>query len=321
MEHEPRKLIKFGSSSHIISIPQKWIQNNSLKKGDMVFLTEGNENELILSPKDKKIEKKDKKMIINIDGKDYYDIAREFISSYINNYSEIKFIGKELEQKKNIISEMINLKIGIEIIEQSADSIIAKDLLDLEAISIKNIYRRMDNILRSMFEELTNGMNNQKFKSWLYREIYKIDADINKFYFLVWKIVRKAYEEPLILKHLNLNQLELSNLQWMSLYIELIGDEIKRVAKFLTNANFDEKEREELKHIIEHIERIYIDSMNYYYKEQRDNIYPLMREKSIIIEKCEKLTQKSNNNNLNGICERIKTMCSAVHNITKILTY
>ena len=56
MEHEPRKLIKFGSSSHIISIPQKWIQSNSLKKGDMIFLTESNENELILSPKNKKIE-------------------------------------------------------------------------------------------------------------------------------------------------------------------------------------------------------------------------------------------------------------------------
>lgn len=167
MEHEPRKLIKFGNSSYIVSLPQKWIQKHGLKKGDIIYLDENNDNELILNSKDKKIEKNaDKNITIGVDGKDSNEINRELIAAYINNYSEIIFSGKEIDSKKDIISKLLDSKVGVEIVEQTKNQIIVKDLLDLEAISVKNIARRMDNIIRSMFEELKNGMVDHSFKGW-----------------------------------------------------------------------------------------------------------------------------------------------------------
>jgi len=322
MEHEPRKLIKFGNSSYIVSLPQKWIQKHNLKKGDIIYLDENADSELMLNSKDKRMEKNaNKKITINVDGKDADDINRELISAYINNYSDITFSGTELEQKKDTITKIIDFKVGIEIIDQSKNSLVVKDLLDFEVISVKNIARRMDNILRSMFEELKNGLSENIFKTWIHREIYKIDADLNKLYFLVWKIVRKGYENPMILKNLKMSQMDLSNLQWISLYIEYVGDEIKRVAKFLVNTKTEEYERQTLKSVVEDIETIYLSAMTSYYKEQKEGLYQLMKHKKTIMEKCEKLSGKCSNVKINSVCERIKTMASAVHNIIKILSY
>jgi len=321
MEHESRKLIKFGNSSYIVSLPQKWIKKNNLKKGDLIYIDEGGENDLTLSPSDKKIEKNEnKKITIGVDGKDMDSINRELVSAYVNNFSEIIFSGKEIDQKKDSISKIIDL-VGIEVIEQTKSSIIVKDLLDFEVISVKNIARRMDNIMRSMFEDLKNGIEENAFKGWLHREIYKVDANINKLNFLVWKIVRKGYENPGILKNLKMNQLQLSNLQWISLYIEYLGDEVKRISKILKDTKINEEEKEILGEIIGDVESVYVNTMTLYYKEQKEGLYPLMKQKKIIIEKCEKLSQKTNNPKISSVCERAKIMTSAVHNILKILSY
>ena len=45
---EPRKIIQFGNSSYVITLPQEWIKKNKLEKGKFVNLAENN-NYIILS--------------------------------------------------------------------------------------------------------------------------------------------------------------------------------------------------------------------------------------------------------------------------------
>ena len=47
---EYRKLMAFGNSSFIVSVPKAWVEKNRLKKGD-VLMVEQKPNELILAPK------------------------------------------------------------------------------------------------------------------------------------------------------------------------------------------------------------------------------------------------------------------------------
>ena len=59
---EFRKLISFGKTSFVMSIPKAWVTKNNLKKGDLIVLQE-KENNLLLSPEanahEKELEKKD----------------------------------------------------------------------------------------------------------------------------------------------------------------------------------------------------------------------------------------------------------------------
>ena len=54
---DQRKIIKFGKSSSIISLPRKWLQQNSLSFGDFVFISEMGPN-LMIMPDEKKEKKK-----------------------------------------------------------------------------------------------------------------------------------------------------------------------------------------------------------------------------------------------------------------------
>ena len=67
---EFRKLIKFGDSSFVVSVPMNWIKRNSLKKGDTIYLEENGEGELILNPKLKEYKKEITEKIIDANGKD-----------------------------------------------------------------------------------------------------------------------------------------------------------------------------------------------------------------------------------------------------------
>ena len=65
---EFRKLIGFGKSSFVVSIPKGWTQRNKLNKGDIVYLHE-EENALVLSAKEKRFVKEPKRITIRTDGK------------------------------------------------------------------------------------------------------------------------------------------------------------------------------------------------------------------------------------------------------------
>ena len=72
---EYRKLIKFGESSFVVSIPKTWMTKNNLKKGDLVYFSENGNNELIIAPQLKEEDKEEKKIIINADNKDIKKIT------------------------------------------------------------------------------------------------------------------------------------------------------------------------------------------------------------------------------------------------------
>ena len=65
-----RKLIKFGESSHVISLPASWIRKNNLKKGDHIYFEENGNNELVITAEIKKFEPEQQEITIDIDGKD-----------------------------------------------------------------------------------------------------------------------------------------------------------------------------------------------------------------------------------------------------------
>ena len=44
-----RKIIKFGTSSFVLSLPIDWTKKNNLGKGDLVSISENVNNELVLS--------------------------------------------------------------------------------------------------------------------------------------------------------------------------------------------------------------------------------------------------------------------------------
>jgi len=48
-----RKLVKAGQASHTISLPKDWLEKNNLNKGDIIYIRELSDKELLISTETK----------------------------------------------------------------------------------------------------------------------------------------------------------------------------------------------------------------------------------------------------------------------------
>jgi len=317
---EPRKIIKFGNSSYIISLPKQWIRDNKLKKGDIVFLTKNSEQDITLSPKEKKQEIESKKMIIEINKMSPNEIQKRIGSAYINNYSEIILKGGI---NKSVISNVLKNaeRIGLEVVEQSPTEVIIKDFLNMEELSIKTTMRRMDNTLRAMFEDLKEGLQKKTFGKLISKEMMDSDQRVNKMYFLIWKVSKKGEEWPSILSKIGMSHSELSDTRWIALHLEFIGDEIKRTARILESLSLDDEERKGFLGLIEDLEKNYIKSVTSYHQHDVNLAIEANLEKEELIKRCEKFIEKIKTKKAVFIIEKLKTIVISSNYISKTVAY
>jgi len=315
---EARKLIKFGNSSHIVSIPKTWIKENKLKKGDLLYWKKNSSGELILFPKEKE-ETTFKKAVINVTGKDNKLIDREILAAYIKGFNILSLTAPDIKKRTPEIKKMLKNLIGIDILEKNSKEIVAADFLDIKSVSLNTVIRRMDNNLRSMFEDLELSLEKKKIGEREFKEIYETDEDVNKFYFLLWKITVLGLSNPSVLHKLDLNHVELTHTWWLGMSMERIGDELKRIAREFKNTRFKKDILKKFFSVFMIVKNAYLDSMSSYYKKDIRVAYDVISKKRDVMGGCNLLS--SDDLKIGKIIEKLKTTQSCIHNIAKCTIY
>ena len=311
---EQRKLIKFGNSSYVISIPNKWIKKNNLEKGTAVFLKENGENQIIVSPTIIEKKREIKRVTINVTGKSPDELQRETIAAYIRDYSIIKFTGKDLKEKEEAIREIINNLMGLEVIEQTGEWITAKDFLDLEDSSIINLVKRLDICVKSMFEDVSTIKTNQDYQSIMSRK-----REVNKLWFLVSRATR-YYLINGAQKNLDMTMLEIFNL-WDAIQI------IKKISSELEHQSKNIMEIQNEKEIVEKIAKIqralydnYSDMIKSYYIKDKNLAFKVSKERIMLVERCNELyKEKGTPGKLGPLVESLKTTAGLIQNLGRVV--
>ena len=318
---EPRRLIKFGNSSFIVSLPKEWVERNNLKKGDWIYVRENDDSEIVLFPKERKISAEERQIEINISDKDLDIIKKEIASAYVNNYSLIKVTGKNLKQNSNQIKEIIGPLTGMEILEQNPKEIIIKDFLNVETISPKKVIRRLDNMIRAIFEDLKEGMKEPQFRKEILDEILEDDKNINKLYFLILKLTKMGLNKQELMKLIEMSYDEMSSAQWLAMSIEYLGDDLKRIARFLTKAKLNSKQKECLKNNCSLIEECFIKAMTAYHKNEPELAKEVLGKKQAVLKEVDKLCKIGDAVLIGNISERLKMVYSHIYDISKLMIY
>ncbi|MBR9683173.1 phosphate uptake regulator PhoU [Candidatus Woesearchaeota archaeon] len=279
---EYRKLIAFGKSSFVVSLPKAWVIKQKLQKGDTLYFKE-QDGSLVLSPKEKESALEEKEGIINIDGKNIRRIQRELFTSYIKNYKKITFVGNDIKEKAKLIQNSIQKLVAVEIIEQDSKKIIAKDFLNIDDINIDQLVRKMDVIAKSMLEDCRNMFEEDTCENINFR-----DNDVNKFHFLIFRIVWFGLENPsLVMKKFNLNSNNLLNLWWLAYSIERIADCTKRIARYMQRTKLDQKSQQEFKEILASVGADYIGMMKGYYAKDPEIVHQLLQNREETVKRCD----------------------------------
>jgi len=308
-----RKLIKFGNSSFVVSLPSGWIKFHELKKGDSLYLGENGDRELMISVSNQKKSKEIKKTTIDVNNKPIDRIKREIISAYISGHGHFVLNGNLKDHTEEIEKTLHNL-MGLEIVEQTSNKTVVRDFLNTEEVLVGDIFRRIDLIIRSMIEDSKNCFSNQ-----LYRQINHRDITVNKLRFLLLKMINESRYSPNVM-----NTIEKSGMNayesWLFLInLEDIADSSRRIARLLKDKKFDKKELDEMIAIYNRIESSYLQVMKALYKKDKELAHSIADSKFSIIEDCDSLFKKTKNKWVVAIIEKLKGMESYVRNIARIV--
>ncbi len=311
---EYRKIIKFGNSSHVVSLPSSWLKKNNLNKGDTVFFEENGNNELIFYTRLSDKKENLKEYVINSNNRPISYITREVISSYMNNYDLIKILGKDIDKKSVEVRNIIHGLVGLEVVEQSNNQIVAKDFLNIKEISLYGMIRRADTIIKNM-------LNNSKecFKTDHCVSINNSDLDVNRLYYVVGRITKAAVNNPQLVKEMNLTYYDIMNIWRMLINLENFADECKRISRLLRQVKLKKTEIEELLQIYKDIESMYAESMKAFYNKDRELAYAVLEKRRPIVKRINDFLEIESGNIVVRIIEKMKNMVTNVKQISRIV--
>jgi|SRR3989344_295611 len=303
---EQRRLIKFGSSSHVLSLPHHWLKKNKLGKGDFLYLEESGNGELIISSELKR-EKPLKKITITADGKRIERLSREILSAYINNYDLIKIDGNNLSKIMPELRRILHSFVAMEIVEEDDNKVVVRDFLNIRDVSIPENIRRMDIIIRVMISDMKRCVNEDCADS-----VYQRDFDVNRFSFLLLRAINGAVEDPNIGRLLNVKSGELMLIRLLAVNLEDVGDEVKRICRFLSLHDLGPESKKSLSSLLIGIEKAYLDVMKAYYNKDVELAFEVDFWKDKFVENCNKVHDKYPVSGFGRILERLKKMSSSI---------
>ena len=307
-----RKLISFGKGSYIVSMPKSWIEKNNLKKGDLISVNDGG-FELVLSASQQEKKSDAREIGIEAKGKDMEFLKAEIVSSYLNGYDTINILFESNSKEVQKIKDIIRNLSGLEIMEQTSTRIVAKNLININEISISNIIRRMDIITRAMMEDsilCCRGQCN-------YDSLNQRDIDVNRLYFLGYRVIKNAIRNPRIAKSLGIEAWQLHSDNLMILRIENIADRQKRIARYICTNNIDRATLTELDSIYTDISDAYNEVMKAYYNHDKQAAIKIETTNKDRTSACDRFLErytnmhakgKSSNSNLVAVAKIVENL-------------
>ncbi|MBI4142187.1 AbrB/MazE/SpoVT family DNA-binding domain-containing protein [Candidatus Woesearchaeota archaeon] len=169
---ERRKVIKQGKGTLTMSLPMQWIKQLRINAGDEIEV-EHRGMQLIVGPGRKQSKKTTE---IDISGFCKGLVYVLLNNSYIRGDDEIK-ITFETPEQYEALNEGIKQLLGFEIVEQTKNTCVVKELAKGDSEDFETLLRRIFLILLSIAEEGCTAMQNNDMKTL--NIIQKRDENIN----------------------------------------------------------------------------------------------------------------------------------------------
>ena len=240
---EIRRVQITGGSSYVITLPKEWIKKANIKKNDPLGLLSQSDGTLLITPK--MIEKQTQIFkIFNVNDRTNHDfLLRQLVGAYIAGYNSIKIVSqKKMPSKfRDSVRKFTQITIGQEVIEETDNSIILKDLLNPVEMPFNTTIKRMHIIVRSMHEDAINAL--MEGNKNIQEEMSLRDNDVDRLYWLV------ARQHNIILQNVNLAEKMGATIKMVLAYfliskkIERMGDHVVKIAKNvaqIADSNLDE---------------------------------------------------------------------------------
>ncbi len=305
---EFRKLMAFGNSSFVVSVPKAWVEKNRLKKGDVLVVDE-RPNELVFASKDSSERREVREAALNASGKTTQEIKTEITSLYINNCDII--MVTEVGSASRDIKQIFHSLVGMEIVEETTTKIVAKDMLDIKEVSMSNVVRRVDIILRSMMQD-SESLSGAEAES-----VYERDKEVNRLALLGMRTARAAADNPRLLRLFGTTYWNIVVSKQILGHLERFGDQLKRLLRFAVTNEAGIRKFKELKPLFADIAKHYEAVMKIYYNGDKTQAFKTETNSKTLLKECDRMLVKYKSIEAARVIEYFKYMIMSISGILR----
>ena len=279
-----RRLQKIGSSI-LVSLPKEWVDANNLDKSNQVEI-ETNQNNLSIRTQLNKRPSKEVEILYPLPKGE--SIVPTITGAYLLGFDIIKIVGKSpisIVDRESVRGSMRRL-VGMEIIDEDATNISVQFLLDETSVNPQNILKRMSSIALGMFSDVILALESGD-KTNL-ETIANRDAEINRQYFLLVRLIRSTIMDTRLAGIFNLENIDILDYRIAANTLETAGDTVVELSELLIKSNLSKVELKKLYGFAKDMDQIQIKSIDSFISNNRTlaiNAITLQRNNSTKISK------------------------------------
>ena len=260
-----RRLQKIGRSI-LVSLPKEWIDANNLDKTNQVEI-ETNQNNLSIRTQLSK--RPSKEIEISYPLPKGESIVPTITGAYLLGFDIIRIVSKSpisFSDRESVRGSMRRL-VGMEIIDEDATNISVQFLLDETSVNPQNILKRMSSIALGMFSDVVSSLETGD-KTNL-ETIANRDAEINRQYFLLVRLIRSTIMDTRLAGVYNLENIDILDYRIAANTLEIAGDTVVELSESLIKSNLSKIELKKLYGFAKEIEEIQTKSIDSFISNDR----------------------------------------------------
>ena len=222
---ETRKVQVTGGSTYTVSIPKDWANDNDVSAGSRVeFYPEG--DSLFLTPRREDERTRGSLDISELSGD---ELTRTVMTMYVSGFDVIALESARIgNDQRRTIREATQSLVGLEVLEETGDRIVVRDLLDSSELSIHNAVTRMRLIALSMLEDAVAALG--EADEDMARDVIQRDDDVDRLHMVVSRIFRATLRTPKAAEELGLPREICFDYHSSARQLERIADHATKIA-------------------------------------------------------------------------------------------
>ncbi|AKH97240.1 phosphate uptake regulator PhoU [Halanaeroarchaeum sulfurireducens] len=220
-----RKVQVTGGSTFTVSIPKEWADDRDLAAGDEVgFLADS--GSLLLTPTpDGDVDEG----TLDIEDLDEEDLRRAVMTMYVSGFDVIRLTSDRISaSQRRVIRNAAQGLVGLEILEETTDRVVVRDLLDSSELSIHDAVGRMRLIALSMLDDAITALRRGDVE--LAADVIERDDDVDRLWYVVSRIFRGALRSPRIAQEIGLPREDSFDYQSSARQLERIADHAAKIS-------------------------------------------------------------------------------------------
>ena len=227
---ETRRVQMTGGSTLVVSLPRDWVKSVGIKAKDEVFLAPQTDMSLLITHRSR-IEKASESSIEVSSHMEEGEVLRTFIAYYIGGFDivRIKFRANLPEIRSNLKTHIRDKLIGVEIVEETSDAILAQCLHGYFDLPVKKAQSRMGILTSAMQIDAVRSLLGGD--PLLAKEILERDDEVDRFYHFIARQLNLAVHNRMMIQEIGLvTAQDCLNYRLVVKSIERIADHAAQVA-------------------------------------------------------------------------------------------